>query len=75
MAHCLILTFLAVHVQRILACIELLYADQSLMLACAKLEIYLYNQPQINRMYPQSGKCLLLAWSKDIMVLPDPKIS
>ena len=29
----------------------------------------------INRMLPQSGKCLLLTWSKDIMLLPDPKIS
>ena len=66
---------LAIHTQRILACNDLQYADLSLMLACTQLEIYLHNQHQVNRMLPQSERCLSIAWSVGIMVLLDLKIS
>ena len=75
MVHYLILKFLVIDTQRILACINLQYADQSLMLAFAQPEIYLYNQQQVNRILPQSERCKLLAWSMHIMVLLDLKIS
>ena len=62
MAHYLILKFLAIHIQRILACIELWYVDQSWMSSLhAQPEICWYNQQQASRMPLQSEKCLLLA--------------